>query len=381
MTKFDLSVLYTDETDELFDDAVKVVTEYDRASASLLQRRFSIGYIRAARLIDLLENAGVIGPGEGAKPREVLLKSFEEFKEKEKNGTLAKKKLLSSDEDLNVKVKGPPQPDVFSSSKSDAWQYSIKEIFESNKIIKNSLSFSVGMDEKGNLLTASLPDIHHLIICGSPFGKKLCFADSFLLSLLATNTYEKLRLLLIDGTHYFDFYNGLPHLLTPVISDSGKIGSALMWLRHELQLRMKKFSEAKVRDIGKYNEINGLEPLPSIIFVFNRVQDWTDMPEVKDSLKLLSSLGHVAGISLVLISDRLSAKDIPPEIKSNIQNRAVFKTNNKLDSRLAGVKGAEALDKDELLWRTEENPAGLKLKGIYSPEEDIKEVVKWYADR
>jgi DNA segregation ATPase FtsK/SpoIIIE-like protein len=381
MTNFNLQILSIDETDELFDDAVKVVTEYDRASASLLQRRFSIGYTRAARLIDLLENAGVIGAGEGAKPREVLLKSFEEYTEKEKNGTLVKKKLLSSDDLKEVKVKEPPNPNIFSSSNSSNWQYSIKEILQQEKIAKNSLSFSLGVNERGDLQTANLEETRHLIICGSPFSDKLCFADSFLLSLLATNGYEKLRLLLIDGTHYFDFYSGLPYLLTPVVSDAEKICSALKWLRYELQQRMKKFSQANVRNFKRYNELSGLESLPLLVVVFNRIHDWIDTPEVKETLNYITSLGHTAGISLVLISDRLSANDLPTEIKSNIPNRIVFKTNSKLDSRLAEVKGAEVLGSDEFLWRTKENPNGQKLKAIFSSEQNIKELSNWYLDK
>jgi len=84
---------------------------------------------------------------------------------------------------------------------------------------------------------------------------------------------------------------------------------------------------------------------------------------------------------LVLISDRLSSKDLPVNIKANIPNRIIFKTNSKIDSKLTGVKGAEILTADEFIFRSQENPNGQKLKAIISSEEDIKELSNWYLNK
>lgn len=351
-----------DEKDSLFDEAVKITTEFQRASASLLQRRLDIGYTRAARLIDQLYEDGVIGPGEGATPREVIIKSFEEYQKNRDSGTLRRRSLIERNETKSIKVR--------------------KDLPVSGKFTKqfptNSLTILLGTNEEGKQITKKIPELRHLIISGSPLSQKMAFVDNLLLSLLSNNTPDNLRLVVIDPAHYLDLYNDIPHLLTPVVSDYDKITSTFMWTRHELNRRGKLFGEMKVRTIEKYNNVAGSNKLSRILFVINRINDISDLPEARYHLDSFVSYGQEAGIHLILISDRLSSKDLPTNIKTNIPNRIIFKTNSKIDSKLAGVKGAETLEMEEFLFRSQENPSGQKLKATFSSEEDIEELSGWY---
>ncbi len=251
-----------DARDSMFDDAVQLVAKHDMASASLLQRNLSFGYARAARVLDQLEEAGVIGPAEGSKPREVLISSYEDYINRS-----FKKPNVALDE---------TDPD-WNSYKSPNWKSHVthsSSILLFDAISKNSgtspLSFPIGW-EKESLKITTLLETPHCIITGSPHSRKLEFLDTMLLSLIAVASPINLRIVLLDGAHYLSPYTGIPHLLTPVTAEPDKALAALRWGEMEMERRWNEFSKANCRDIASYNKASS-NPMSHIVYGITQIE-------------------------------------------------------------------------------------------------------------
>lgn len=365
-----------EEKDPLFEDAIKIVTQYDRASASLLQRRLSIGYSRAARLIDQLTTDGIIGEGDRSRPRDVICRSYEEYFLKKSNPQV-KTKQEEENDIYEIPKYELPDFKLLTKPKKLPWGLPLKKVLQDPSFNK-PLAIPVGYYNNGEIFTANLSELGNLLIVGNSASNKMVFVDTLLSSLLFNSTPVNLRTIIIDHTHYLDLFQGIPHLLTPIISDLEKAFSALKWSVAEMDRRVKLLSQVEIRTIEKYNEMSGFQALPQIVIVINRVNDLISYsPEFADTLKLIVGYGLRSGVSVILISDRLSEKDLPASIKSNISNRVVFSVSNATDSKLADVKSAENLKPDELLFKNSLNPNGLKLKAVYTSEDNIKEIVKF----
>jgi DNA segregation ATPase FtsK/SpoIIIE-like protein len=361
-----------EETDELFKNAVEVIIQYDRSSASLLQRRLDIGYARAARLIDQLEAAGVVGPAEGSTPRKVLISSVDEILESMNN----KKKRSQPEEDLYQATENYKVPTDLKLSKVDIppWGKQLSEVAGSNdfKDSKDKFPIYLGYDDERKLNVTTLAEMGNLIITGNPQSKKENWLDTVLNTLLLKHSPQELRLILIHTGHYFDLYEGIPHLLSPIITDFDKTRSALKWVQYEADRRKKHFAEAGVRGFDCYNKLPKIAPLARILIV--TFSDWVDV-ETTDSMQLITSTGLNAGIHLFIVANRTSDKNLSPDIKANIPNRAVFTVTSAQDSRLSGVQGAESLEEGEMLYR-KGNSEPKTLTTIYTPEINVKEVVE-----
>jgi len=261
--------------DDLIREAIDVCCQYDRASASLLQRRLSIGYARAARIIDQLETMGVIAPSNASsKPREVLIKSFKEYEEK--NGKL---KLIEDKEEYKEPTKlYIPKPADF--------------LPEEIKSLTNPLDIPY--------LNTNFSKIGNLIVTGNVISKKYEFIKTYLIFLLSKFNLDELRLIIDDETRALNKFNNIPHLLCPIINEADKTLSALRWLTREMDRRSEKF--------------------PVIIYIGNIFNFYS--VEVEDAIKRLSSMGAYASIHLVLLGDRLG--DFSKMIKDNIPARLEF---------------------------------------------------------
>ena len=351
--------------DSMFDEAVKLLAQHDVASASLLQRRLSLGYARAARLLDQLEEAGVIGPAEGAKPREVLISSYEDYT----NKSFKKPNVTPEETD----------PD-WNSYKSPDWkalvaQSSSKKLFE--EISKNShtspLSFALGW-EKESLKITSLTDTPHCIITGSPQSKKLEYIDSILVSLLTFSSPKHLRIVLLDGAHYLSPYTGIPHLLTPVTAEPDKALSALRWGEMELDVRWNIFSKANCRDIASFNKSSS-NPMSHIVYVITQIDEHMSYAknEFTEVLKKLTSQGSRAGIHIVLVSDSLASRSIPKEIQENIPAIISFKSTWEGISK---PKDSEDLKPNELLFKNDSDNTVIKLDAPFFDESTVLNILK-----
>ncbi|MEK7169144.1 MAG: DNA translocase FtsK [Patescibacteria group bacterium] len=269
--------------DDLLEDAVQVCIQYDRASASLLQRRLSIGYARAARIIDELQKYKVIAESDGSsKPREVLIKSLKEFQEKNK-------KLLSQ------------------KSKDD-------EILTVKEYIPNSCDFlpkevkSLVKPTDLPYLKTDLEKIGNLIVCGNVISKKYEYIKTYLLYLLSKFDLHDVRLIIDDNTGVLNGFNNIPHLLAPIIDNLDKSLSALRWLSREMDKRIEILNK------------DDKTSLPTIIYIGNIFNIYSS--DIEYSIKRLSSIGAYVKIHLILIGDRLG--DFPKMFKDNISARLEF---------------------------------------------------------
>jgi DNA segregation ATPase FtsK/SpoIIIE-like protein len=357
------------DVDADFKKAVEVMVQYDRASAALLQRRLSIGYARAARLIDQLESAGVLGPADGAKPREVLIRSSDEILEKE--GASQEKQDDLFEVPSNYKV-----PESLNLSKGDKiyqGEY-ISDVVNSRVLKETKIGFPLplGFDEKGKLFIESLLNVRNLIIAGNPLSQKENLVDTILLTNLLRYAPQKLRIILNDLTHYLDLYNGIPHLLSPVINEYSKVVSAFKWSLAEMDRRLKQFAQAGVRNIASYNEMAGALGLPHILLItfFN----FFDI-ETEDALTMLTGQGVRAGIHNIIIVERTNGKSLSTNIKSNIPARVVFRLSSVGESKAIDVLGAEKLEPGEIIYKPNYGSTA-KLKAVFTPEVNVKEVVE-----
>ena len=303
--------MYADELDDLIKDAIKIVCQYDRASASLLQRRLMIGYARAARLMDQLETIRVLSASdESSRPREVLVKDAEEFIK-----NLPPMKLPPAEE--------PPVPEINYNPRKAT--FLPKEILEN----KNQKEIVLGTDEKGKVVKVDFGKIGNLIITGNPISKKYEFIESFLLSVLSNLTPSQIKLVIYDSTFSFLKYGKMPHLLSPIIDSWEKAISALRWTVAETNRRFKV-----------------KEKFPEIYFIYNF--DFNDV-EREDLLKILSSMAFKVGVHLIILTD--SFTEISKGIRDNIpakltfdkfgENNAIYEFDKKIPVETATIKSSE----------------------------------------
>ena len=357
------------DLDDLFQEAVKVVAQYDKASSSLLQRRLAIGYARAARLMDQLEASGVVSQSDGSSVRKVLVSSYEGFLEKGGN-----KYENQENDTFKVSANYKVPTNLKLSQVQNTTKKQLTDVTKSSELKSKAKDYPItlGYDDKGKLLVTTLPELGNLIITGNPQSTKQNWLDSVLLGFLLNLSPKELRVIPIDSTRYLDLYDGIPHLLCPVISDFEKRISALRWATYEMNRRMNLLAKAGTRSIDSYNKLADVEALPRVLIIY--YSEWEDV-ESMTSLTSIASSGLRAGINLFIIVNRMSEKNISADVKANIPNRAVFTVTSTQDSTLAGVKGAESLQEGEALFRIG-NRESVRLSTVYAPEINIKEIVQ-----
>jgi len=361
-----IKAIFDSDLDDLINEAVKVVIQYDRASASLIQRRMGIGYARAARIIDQLEALGVIASSVGSEPREVLIKSPDEV-----TGIKPKKEDEYIEPELKYKA---PKLSIISKPKQNPWKHSLSDV--ANKLGENEvLSFPLGFDEHNKLIVGNLKELGSLIISGNIWSNKEVFLDTLLTSLVLKNSPKSLRFILVDQSRYLNFYDSLQHELTPVINELEKSISAIRWVQSEQYRRIKIFAEAKVRNIEDYNAISR-DKLPDILFVVSQVENLFNAypDESVIGIKQLTLKGQMVGIHLVFTSNRLTVKEIPAEIQSDIPCKIMFHMTSNNDAGQLKGSNAEKLEAGEIIFINEGKSE--KLEAIYISEENVKNVVK-----
>lgn len=276
--------------DDLLDEAVKVILQYDRVSASLLQRRLSIGYARAARIIDQLESLKLIAQSDGSSsPREVFIKSFEEYKKININDHVAGTNELPEIED-----KYNPAKALFLPKEFDKFDNPDELILGKNA-------------ESGEVVSTKFSRIGNLIVTGTPISKKVEFVETYLISILSNFRTSQIKLIIYDTASYLKIFDKTPHLLCPVVTDHDKFISALRWTIYEISRRTEKI----IKDVNFSDS--------KIVLIIN--SDYFDV-EIEDALKRITSLGTKVGIHIVLVADNI--KDIPRSIRDNIPARLNF---------------------------------------------------------
>ncbi|MDO8658608.1 MAG: DNA translocase FtsK [Candidatus Levybacteria bacterium] len=323
--------------DSLFEDAVRVVAQHDRASASLLQRRLNIGYARAARILDELEEAGIVSHAEGSKPRDVLVRNAEEFirSYKENPLKLIKKDISQINEQKFTYPLIVPSLDILPKHSL------LKQVAEKSKLKDKEYEMLVGLD-KNTPVYIKLDDLGNIIITGTSYSGKENILDAIILSLLYEKTGLDIRFILADSTCNLNIYNGIPQRLTPCLNSYDKFESALKWSLGEIDRRNKIFAERKVRNFESFNN-TAPQKIPRILFIIRNIEDFITDNDVKEMLKTAISMGGKTGFHFILLTDRLCSENIPTAIKSNIPNRIIFQTGSEEDSALSGIKDAQDL--------------------------------------
>ena len=251
---------------------------------------------------------------------------------------------------------------------------------------KSHLTVALGKDIAGNIITADLGKMPHLLVAGSTgSGKSVC-VNTLLASILFRATPEDVRFILIDPKVVeLTSYNGLPHLLTPVVTDAKKAAAALRWAVVEMDRRYELFAAAGVRDIGRYNEqiasfppeegSNGVR-LPYILVVIDELADlmMVSPVDVEDAIIRLAQKARASGIHMVLATQRPSVDVITGLIKANVPSRIAFAVSSQIDSRtILDMGGAEKLlGKGDMLLYPIGTPKPLRVQGAFIADGEVE---------
>ncbi len=260
---------------------------------------------------------------------------------------------------------------------------SLRESLESPeyKNRKHSMMFSLGKDVGGKVWFADLPKMPHLLIAGTTGSGKTVCVNTLILSLLYQNSPETLRFIMIDPKRVeLTMYNGIPHLLTPVITDPAKTVAALKWTIGEMERRFDALAAAGNRDITSYNQTH-TEKMPYIVFVIDELADLMAMAasEVEAGIIRIAQMARAVGIHLVVATQRPSVDVITGLMKANIPARIAFSVASSIDSRtILDCPGAEKLlGRGDMLFLTADLSKPLRIQGAFVSEEEMKRVISY----
>ena len=269
---------------------------------------------------------------------------------------------------------------------------SLREIIDSDTFrnAQSKLTAAVGLDITGRVVTADLAKMPHLLIAGSTgSGKSVCM-NSFIVSLIYKASPEEVRLIMIDPKVVeFNKYNGLPHLLIPVVTDPRKAAGALGWAVSEMMNRYKLFADNGVNDIRSYNrlaeETPGMARIPQVVIIIDELSDlmMAAPNEVEDYICRLAQMARAAGMHLVIATQRPSVNVITGVIKANIPSRIALMLSSYVDSRtILDAGGAEKLlGNGDMLFHPAGSPKPTRIQGCFVSDEDVKKIVKFVSSR
>ena len=261
---------------------------------------------------------------------------------------------------------------------------SLKELITSQpyKERPHNMMVGLGKDVGGKVWFADLPKMPHLLIAGSTGSGKTVCMNTIITSLLYQNTAETLRMIMIDPKRVeLTLYNGIPHLLTPVITDVHKTVNALKWTISEMDRRFDLLSKAGNRDITSYNKAHPKIKLPHLVFVIDELADLmvTASNDVETGIIRLAQMARAVGIHLIVATQRPSVDVITGLMKANIPGRIAFSVASIIDSRtILDSPGAEKLvGKGDMLLQTAEFSKPIRIQGAFISEEEVKRIVKY----
>lgn len=249
----------------------------------------------------------------------------------------------------------------------------------------SKLTACLGKDIGGQNIVTDISKMPHMLIAGSTgSGKSVCI-NSLIVSLLYKASPDEVKLLLIDPKVVeLSVYNGIPHLLVPVVTDPKKASGALGWAVTEMLNRYKLFAESGVRDLASHNKqmrLTGGETLPQIVIVIDELADLMMVAphEVEDAICRLAQMARAAGMHLIIATQRPSVDVITGTIKANIVSRIAFAVSSQVDSRIIlDTSGAEKLiGRGDMLFLPLGAPKPLRVQGCYISEREVESVVEF----
>lgn len=261
---------------------------------------------------------------------------------------------------------------------------SLKELLDSKEfsIREHSMMVALGKDVAGKTWFADLPKMPHLLIAGATGSGKTVCVNTILMSLLYQNTAETLRMIMVDPKRVeLTLYNGIPHLLTPVITNTQKTVNALKWTIGEMDRRFELLASVGSRDVKSYNAKFPANKIPHIIFVIDELADLmaTAANEVEAGIIRLAQMARAVGIHLIVATQRPSVDVITGLMKANIPGRIAFSVASLIDSRtILDCSGAEKLlGRGDMLFQTAELSKPVRIQGAFISEEEMKNVVNY----
>ncbi len=275
---------------------------------------------------------------------------------------------------------------------------SFRELVESKeyKNFQSNLSFAVGKDIGGQVVVSDIAKMPHMLIAGSTgSGKSVCI-NTIIMSILYKAHPDDVKLIMVDPKVVeLSVYNGIPHLMIPVVTDPKKAAAALNWGVAEMTDRYKKFADMNVRDLKGYNkqvetlqakgEGEGLSKMPQIVIIVDELADLMMVAahEVEESICRLAQLARAAGIHLIIATQRPSVDVITGLIKANMPSRVAFAVSSGVDSRtILDMNGAEKLlGKGDMLFYPQGYTKPARIQGAFISDGEVSDVVDYLKNQ
>jgi S-DNA-T family DNA segregation ATPase FtsK/SpoIIIE len=267
---------------------------------------------------------------------------------------------------------------------SEASVVSVRDVMESPAFgrLTSGLKIALGQDVSGHAVVGDLTQMPHLLIAGATgSGKSVC-VNAIVACLLIGNTPDQLRLLMVDPKRVeLTGYNGVPHLLTPVIVDLDKVVGSLQWVTREMDTRYRRFAEAGVRNMGEYNR-QADERLPYIVVIIDELADLMLMApeETERAVCRMAQMARATGIHLVIATQRPSVDVVTGLIKANFPARIAFAVASSTDSRvILDSTGAERLlGRGDMLIMLPDTAQPQRLQGSYVSDRELRRLVEFW---
>ena len=266
----------------------------------------------------------------------------------------------------------------------------LRDVLESPEAQKHPsrLAAAIGRDNAGRNIICDLAKMPHILIAGQTgSGKSVCI-NCIICSILYRATPEEVRMILIDPKMVeLSVYNGMPHLLVPVVTDPKKAAGALEWIVNEMTQRYQKFVSVGAKDIKSFNarRPEGEPPMPQIVVIIDELADLMLVApaDVEDAIMRIAQLARAAGIHLVIATQRPSVNVITGVIKANIPSRIAFTVASQVDSRtILDMGGAEKLlGSGDMLYAPSGTNKPLRVQGAWVSEKEVQTVVQYILDR
>ena len=269
---------------------------------------------------------------------------------------------------------------------------SLREVIESNTFhaAKSKSSFAVGKDIGGASIVGNIAKLPHMLIAGTTgSGKSVCM-NSIIISLLYKASPEEVKLIMIDPKMVeLGIYNGIPHLLIPVVTDPKKAAGSLQWAVTEMMRRYKAMSDVGVRDLESYNSIvekqeDGPQRLPQVVVIIDELADLmlVAAKEVEESICRIAQMGRAAGIHLIIATQRPSAEVITGLMKANIPSRIAFAVSSAMESRIIlDSQGAEKLvGRGDMLYSPIGSGKPRRVQGCFVSDGEVEAVATFVKE-
>lgn len=247
---------------------------------------------------------------------------------------------------------------------------------------KSRLAVGLGLGVSGSPAIVDIKKMPHALVAGSTgSGKSVCI-NTIITTLLFRNSPQELKMILVDPKRVeLTGYNGIPHLLTPVITEPSRVVAALEWATKEMDKRYKMFAEVGARNIEEYNELSGFTAMEYILIVIDELADimLSAPSKVEDLVVRLAQMARATGIHLLLATQRPSVNIITGLIKANIPTRIAFNVASMIDSRvIIDSPGAEKLlGRGDMLYVPPDRPLPMRIQGTYVTNQEIKNLIDY----